>query len=516
MRKSISILVYLKRQKKDAEAKMPLYVRVTIDGAYDEFSLSRKVLPDEWSQSKQKWIGKTQEALQFNAKIAKIKGDLTALFDRIPVSEIVKAKQLIKLYYGNDSEKEQQLKKDLHYHQQVLTIIDQYLILKNKEKMVCKKPTQAFHTVNIPQEFDAMIQSIESFLQQSRSWMDDHAIEKTLMDAQYTFLLKFLYKVLKGTASHETFRKWVSTKNTFESFLRYRYKTGDQPLRSIPLKFAVDLHEYLTLTNSIGNNAAMKYIKNLKQIIDDAVVQGWLPQNPLESFKCTYIDPERQALTLDEVARVLDHSIANPRLAEVRDAFIFCCFTGFAYKEVYNLRPRDVTVGIDGKNWINTNRNKTKNPEFLPLLPIAEDLILKYRSHPYCTKYKKLLPVNSNQRFNEYLKEIAALCGLEIEITTHTARHTFATTIAIEHDIPLKIVSVMLGHRTQRTTEIYARASKLAISRHMSTLQEKLFGKGRVLRVNQQAHALPAALPQKNKTKKARLASGELPTDEAG
>jgi integrase len=278
----------------------------------------------------------------------------------------------------------------------------------------------------------------------------------------------------------------------------------------------VDLHKYLTLTNSVGNNAAMKYIKNLKQIIDDAVVQGWVPQNPLESFKCTYVDPERQALTLEEVARVIDHSIANPRLAEVRDAFIFCCFTGFAYQEVYNLRPKDVKVGIDDKNWINTNRNKTKNPEFLPLLPIAEDLILKYQSHPYCLKYKKLLPVNSNQRFNEYLKEIGAICNLEIEITTHTARHTFATTIALEHDIPLKIVSVMLGHRTQRTTEIYARASKLAISRHMSTLQEKLFGKGRALQVNQREHTLPAALPRKNKTKKGRLASGEPPADEAG
>src|SRR5882762_1905702 len=105
--------------------------------------------------------------------------------------------------------------------------------------------------------------------------MDDPTVDKTLMDAQYSFLLKFLYKVLKGTASHETLRKWVSTKNTFVSFLRYRYKSSDQSLKNIPLKFAVDLHEYLTLTNSIGNNAAMKYIKNLKQVIDDAVVQGW-------------------------------------------------------------------------------------------------------------------------------------------------------------------------------------------------------------------------------------------------
>jgi integrase len=499
--------VYLKRQKKDVDGKMPLYVRVTIDGASSDFTLTRRLLAAEWSQPKQKCIGKSPECQSLNARIAKVRGDLTTLFDRFPVQEVVKAKQLINLYHGADLEKEQQLKKDSQYHQRVLAIIEQYLALKNKQKKALTKAGAGPHPDRIAEEFDALVRSIEDFLQQSRTWMDDAVVEKTLMDAQYTFLLKFLYKVLKGTASHETFRKWVSTKNTFLGFLQYRYKADDQLLKGVPLKFAVDLHEYLTLTNSIGNNAAMKYIKNLKQVIDDAVVQGWLPQNPLESFKCTYVDPERQALTLDEIARVIAHDFNNARLSEVCDVFIFCCFTGFAYQEVYNLRPRDLSIGIDKKNWINTNRNKTKNPEFLPLLPIADDLILKYRSHPYCIKYKKLLPVNSNQRFNEYLKEIGARCQIELELTTHTARHTFATTIAIEHDIPLKIVSTMLGHRTQRTTEIYARASKPAISRHMSALQEKLFGDGRQLQVNNQSYSIDPNLPEKNTTTKARAAT---------
>jgi hypothetical protein len=88
MSKSLSILVYLKRQKKDPEGKMPLYVRVTIDGDVDDFSLSRKILPGEWSQPKQKCLGKTQESLQLNAKIIRIKGDLTAIFDRRPVSPL--------------------------------------------------------------------------------------------------------------------------------------------------------------------------------------------------------------------------------------------------------------------------------------------------------------------------------------------------------------------------------------------------------------------------------------------
>jgi len=295
---------------------------------------------------------------------------------------MVKAKQPIKLYHGQDPDKDQVIKKDIHYRQNVLAIIDQYLILKTREKNALKKT----HTSPLPspilEEKQTLVKSIEDFLQQSRSWMDDPSVDKTLMDAQYTFLLKFLYKVLKGTASHETFRKWVSTKNTFAAFLRYRYKTSNQSHKSIPLKFAVDLHEYLTLTNSIGNNSAMKYIKNLKQVIDDVVVQGRLTQNPIESFKCTYVDPERQALTLEEVARVIDHDFANARLAEVRDVFVFCCFTGFAYQEVYNLRPKDLIIGIDGKNWINPQPQQNKKSGISPSLA-------------YCRGYHSQISVTS-------------------------------------------------------------------------------------------------------------------------
>jgi hypothetical protein len=211
MSKSLSILVFLKKQKTDSRETAPLYVRITIDGDTDEFSVSRRILVTDWSQTKQKSTAKSQEASQLNAKIAKIKGDLTTLFDRIPVCELVKAKQLIQLYHGKDAQSEQQLKKDLQYHQQVLKIIDQYVVLKNTEKKATGKQLQGSYPNPLNEQFDGIIQTIEEFLRQSRLWMDDPYIDKTLMDAQYTFLLKFLYKVLKGTASHETFRKWPIT-----------------------------------------------------------------------------------------------------------------------------------------------------------------------------------------------------------------------------------------------------------------------------------------------------------------
>ena len=256
------------------------------------------------------------------------------------------------------------------------------------------------------------------------------------------------------------------------------------------------------LNRESQNNTAMKYIKNLKQLMNLATVENWINNSPIKSFQCHYIDPERQALTMEEIATLIERDFAFERLNEVRDVFVFSCFTGFAYQEVYNLRPHHVTRHTDGKLWIDTDRNKTKQPEFLPLLPIAEDIITKYANHPYCRKYSKLLPVNSNQRYNTYLTEIADLCGLEMRLTTHIARHTFATTVALENDIPLKIVSKMLGHKSIRTTEIYARASKKAIGRHMACLQEELFASGRDLLVGDKKYKLSPTAEQPSKTKK--------------
>lgn len=165
-----------------------------------------------------------------------------------------------------------------------------------------------------------------------------------------------------------------------------------------------------------------------------------------------------------------------PRLAEVRDVFVFCCYTGFAYSDIYKFEYDAVTKGIDGGYWLSTNRQKTGTKESVPLLPIALDIIEKYREHEYCIEANKLLPVNSNQRYNAYLKEIAAICGIKKKITSHIARHTFATTVTLANGVPIETVSSMLGHNSIRTTQIYAKVVEKKVSEDMQSLKEKLFG----------------------------------------
>jgi integrase len=150
------------------------------------------------------------------------------------------------------------------------------------------------------------------------------------------------------------------------------------------------------------------------------------------------------------------------------------CYTGYAYEDAQGLSSECIFIGIDEGKWITKDRQKTDESECVPLLPVPLTIIEHYKDHPHCVAKGKLLPVRSNQRFNGYLKEIAAICGIAKELTTHSARHTFATTVTMENGVPMETVGKMLGHRSIRTTQRYARVTRRKISEEMSALRAKL------------------------------------------
>jgi site-specific recombinase XerD len=119
-------------------------------------------------------------------------------------------------------------------------------------------------------------------------------------------------------------------------------------------------------------------------------------------------------------------------------------------------------------------RKKTKAISSIPLLPPAEEIILKYSEHPYVLDGKGVLPVLTNQKSNAYLKEIADVCGINKHLTTHLARHTFATTVTLANGVSISTVSKMLGHRSLKTTQIYAKVLDSKIADEMERLKEKI------------------------------------------
>jgi site-specific recombinase XerD len=180
-------------------------------------------------------------------------------------------------------------------------------------------------------------------------------------------------------------------------------------------------------------------------------------------------------LTQQELEIIINKDFDLDRMKEVRDVFIFCCYTGFAYADVYKFQQNAVMIGLDGNYWLSTNRQKTGTKEKVPLLPIALEIIERYKDHEYCVEHDKLLPVNSNQRYNSYLKELALVCGIKKHLTTHIARHTFATTVTLANGVPIETVSAMLGHTNIRTTQIYAKVVESKMSEDMELLKSRLF-----------------------------------------
>lgn len=297
--------------------------------------------------------------------------------------------------------------------------------------------------------------------------------QKSLLEVFALHNQRFFEKVVSGRNSDRTYKRYQITKEKVASFLKEIYKLDDLPLSQIQFSLASDFEHYLCNKVKIGTNTAMKYIKITKQVLKFAVDQGWITNNPIGGFKCSYENPQREILTMEEIERIYNKSLL-PRLAQVRDVYLFCCFTGLAFTDVMQLTAINIIIGMDGEKWIITDRQKTGTLEEVPLLPVALEILEKYSCNIVLQKKKQLLPLCSNQRFNGYLQEIADICGIDKHLTSHTARHTFATTVTLENDVPIETVSRMLGHKSIRTTQIYAKITRKKISNNMRTLKDKL------------------------------------------
>ena len=299
------------------------------------------------------------------------------------------------------------------------------------------------------------------------------AKERTLL-ALFTHHNKRVEKLVGQEFAAGTLERYKTVKKHLEEFLKAEYKIPDIPLRKINHQLIIDFEYYLKTTRNCGHNSTQKYIKNFKKIVRLAMANGWIAIDPFLNYKVRLDNVERQYLTKEEIQTMLDKDLHTSRLEQVRDIFVFCCYTGLAYSDVKKLTTNNIVLGIDGDKWINVNRTKTNTRSNIPLLPVALDMMEKYKDHPEVLIKGKLLPVLSNQKSNAYLKEIADLCGINKNLTTHLARHTFATTVTLTNGVPIESVSKMLGHTSITTTQHYAKIIDRKVSDDMIALRRKL------------------------------------------
>ncbi|TDO96044.1 site-specific integrase [Flavobacterium sp. 245] len=271
-----------------------------------------------------------------------------------------------------------------------------------------------------------------------------------------------------------TLDRFTITKNHLTAFIKFKFKSTDIEFTDLNLEFIKDFEFYLRTVRNCSNNTTLKYIANFKKIVIRAIDKEIILKDPFKNFKGRKTKMVKKPLTTQELYELERHYFTTDRLNVVRDVFVFQCYTGMAYIDAYQLKKTDIKNGIDGNLWIMSERQKTNSTTNVPLLPQALKIIEKYKDHPLCLQRGTVLPVSSNQKMNEYLKEIAILCGFPFTLNTHMARRTFGSTVTLNNNVPINVVKEMLGHASVKQTEAYAITEQKTIGREMSLLNKRL------------------------------------------
>jgi site-specific recombinase XerD len=252
-------------------------------------------------------------------------------------------------------------------------------------------------------------------------------------------------------------------------FIHRWYNLSDIPLKEVKKKFITDFEDYLCANYDFSPNTRIKQLKCLRHIIGIAYDEELIMRSPFQK-SIQFQKTDRGYLTQAEVETLINYRPDRKEEDEARNVFIFCCFTGLPYIDVFNLTYEKIQQSFDGKIWIKSKRHKTKVDYQVPLLKIPQMIMDKYKN---LLPDNKVLPVPKYSDYRPILKKIAQKCGVSKNVTSHLARHTFAT-LALTKGVSLKSVSKMLGHTSIITTETYARIIDEKIGDDMSMLAGKL------------------------------------------
>ena len=264
-----------------------------------------------------------------------------------------------------------------------------------------------------------------------------------------------------------TVRRYESCRRYLAELIRQRYGKEDLPLAEVNGELVRAFAFYLKTEKGCQQNTVIRYMKCLKKITNLASTNDWMAKDPFLGIRFHEEDVVREFLTMDELQTIYRKEFPLERLTLVRDVFIFAAFTGLAFIDVQQLAPEHIVRDNNGNLWIRKPRQKTKNMCNIPLLDIPQEILRKYADHPTCRKKGVLLPVPCNQKMNSYLKEIADICMIRKNLTTHCARHSYATSVCLANGVSLENVAKMLGHSNIKMTQHYARVLDSSILRDM-------------------------------------------------
>ncbi len=311
------------------------------------------------------------------------------------------------------------------------------IILNNKLSLIHQQIDKAFLMLQIlPNDFD-----VDDIYRKYKG--EDSKEEITILGA-YDLHNDKTKKLIGIDFNKLSWSRYVESRRKVALFITKFYKKKDVRLKDLDLKFIQDLEYFFKTDLKLKQATVYRSIQRVKKIIQFAISENYLKKDPFHLYKNKKHKTVIIYLTDVELKKLEKHNFSQVRLQQVKDMFIFCCYTGLAYTEMSTLSTKNIEIGFDGKEWIQMIRKKTNRKISIPILPKAREILDKYDDN---------LPTLSNQKFNSYLKEISELVGINKKLTHHTARKTFATTVLLFNNVPMEIVSELLGHSNMNITQ---------------------------------------------------------------
>jgi integrase/recombinase XerD len=283
------------------------------------------------------------------------------------------------------------------------------------------------------------------------------------------YLLK-IKKIVGLGFKESTYNKFVYVGNHLEAFLKWKFRKTDFPIEELSLQFLDDFDYFLKTEKKQSQITINKTIQRLRTPIKQAISEGYLDRDPFILYKTKTVRKTVIFLSTEELKIFEETVFQQKRLCTIQDLFIFCSYTGLAYNEMSNLESKHIIIGFDDMNWIQMKREKTQREISIPILPKAQIIIDKYSKNNAL-----IFPPISNQKFNSYLKEIADISGINKRLTHHVARKAFASTVLLYNDVPMEIVSELLGHSNMTITqESYGKVVQKKVSEEMNKLKLRI------------------------------------------
>lgn len=246
-----------------------------------------------------------------------------------------------------------------------------------------------------------------------------------------------------------TYSKYLESGIHLKDFVRYEFKSKDIHLNDLKSNFLDEYEYFLKTVKKLQQSTLNKAIQRFRRVIKYSIANDYLIKDPFMLYQAKRVKKEIVFLSVDELERLERYELIDSRLLMIKRMFVFCCYTGLGFKEMSNLQWGHLSEEFDGELWLIIKRQKTNKSYKVPLLPTAKDVINKFKSNVN----KFVFPRISNPNFNSHLKTIARIIGIKKRLTHHIARKTFATTVLLYNNVPMEIVSKLLGHSKMQTTQ---------------------------------------------------------------